>query len=162
MRIKIKPNSLKYISHNKRTHLLSETSMPIHCKQNSLDIKDGVFVISRTIHCAIHQAKGIKHVTKTRTFLTKHHCLIKNWSIKTWAMHVSLMLSIRWVIWRQPFNMSKKNHVWWVSSQTSLVLVKWIKVSHMIDNYWCPYIYNQSTRLQVKRITYSQSSFLLS
>lgn len=63
MRIKIKPNSLKYISHNKRTHLLSDTSMPIHCKQNSLDIKDGVFVISRTIHCAIHQAKGIKHVT---------------------------------------------------------------------------------------------------
>lgn len=63
MRIKIKPNSLKYISHNKRTHLLSDTSMPIHCKQNSLDTKDGVFVISCTIHCAIHQAKGIKHVT---------------------------------------------------------------------------------------------------
>lgn len=56
-------NSLKYISHNKRTHLLSDTSMPIHCKQNSLDTKDGVFVISCTIHCAIHQAKGIKHVT---------------------------------------------------------------------------------------------------
>lgn len=63
MRIKIKPNSLKYISHNKRTHLLSDTSMPIHCKLNSLDTKDGVFVISRTIHCASHQAKGIKHVT---------------------------------------------------------------------------------------------------
>lgn len=63
MRIKIKPNSLKYISHNKRTHLLSDTSMPIHCKQNSLDTKDMVFVISRIIHCAIYQAKGIKHVT---------------------------------------------------------------------------------------------------
>lgn len=63
MRIKIKPNSLKYISHNKRTHLLSDTSMPIHCKHNSLDTKDMVFVISRIIHCAIYQAKGIKHVT---------------------------------------------------------------------------------------------------
>lgn len=63
MRIKIKPNSLKYISHNKRTHLLSDTSMPIHCKHKSLDTKDMVFVISRIIHCAIHQAKGIKHVT---------------------------------------------------------------------------------------------------
>lgn len=63
MRIKIKPNSLKYISHNKRTHLLSDTSMPIHCKQNSLDTKDMVFVISRIIHSAIYQAKGIKHVT---------------------------------------------------------------------------------------------------
>lgn len=161
MRIKIKPNSLKYISHNKRTHLLSDTSMPIHCKQNSLDTKDGVFVISCTIHCAIHQAKGIKHVTN-ENFSYKASLSNQKLMIKIWAMHVSLMLSIRRVIWRQPFKMSKKNHVWWLSSQTSLVLVKWIKVSHMINNYWCPYIYNQSTRLQVKQITFSQSSFLLS
>lgn len=40
--------------------------MPIHCKQNSLDTKDMVFVISRIIHSAIHQAKGIKHVTIKR------------------------------------------------------------------------------------------------
>lgn len=158
MRIKIKPNSLKYISHNKRTHLLSDTSMPIHCKQNSLDTKDGVFVISRTIHCASHQAKGIKHVTN-ENFSYKASLSNQKLMIKIWAMHVSLMLSIRRVIWRQPFKMSKKNHVWWLSSQTSLVLVKWIKVSHMINNYWCPYIYNQSTRLQVKQITLSQSSF---
>lgn len=155
MRIKIKPNSLKYISHNKRTHLLSDTSMPIHCKQNSLDTKDMVFVISRIIHSAIYQAKGIKHVTNENF---SYKASLSNQKLIDKNMSNACVLNVKHKT-RQPFKMSKKNHVWWLSSQTSLVLVKWIKVSHMINNYWCPYIYNQSTWLQVKQITLSQSSF---
>lgn len=91
--INIKPNSLKYRSHNKRTHLLSDTSMPIHCKQNSLDTKVRDFVINSFSHTQftvqVIRQKGIKHVTNKKIFLTKHHCLIKT----DWLKHELCVLN---------------------------------------------------------------------
>lgn len=68
MRIKIKLNLLKYILYNKRMYLLSDILMSIYCKQNFLDIKDGVFVISCIIYCVIYQVKGIKYVINENFF----------------------------------------------------------------------------------------------
>lgn len=68
MRIKIKLNLLKYILYNKCMYLLSDILMLIYCKQNFLDIKDMVFVISRIIYCVIYQVKGIKYVINENFF----------------------------------------------------------------------------------------------
>lgn len=68
MRIKIKLNLLKYILYNKCMYLLSDILMLIYCKQNFLDIKDGVFVILCIIYCVIYQVKGIKYVINENFF----------------------------------------------------------------------------------------------